>query len=51
VAIPSAITMVVAAFIVHGADPLQKKELALVYLIMFLAIALLGPGKYSIDKK
>ncbi len=50
-AIPAAITMAVAAFIVHGADPLQKKELALIYLIVFVAVSLLGPGKFSIDRK
>ncbi|WP_340198514.1 DoxX family protein [Ascidiimonas sp. W6] len=48
-AIPAAITMAVAAFIVHGSDPLAKKELALLYLIGFLAIAFLGGGKHSID--
>lgn len=50
-AIPSAITMFVAAFIFHAADPLGKKELALVYFTIFVVIFLLGPGKYSIDKK
>ncbi|MBT9189366.1 DoxX family protein [Zobellia russellii] len=50
-AIPTAITMAVAAFIVHGADPFQKKELALIYFVIFVAITLLGPGKYSVDKR
>jgi putative oxidoreductase len=50
-AIPTVITMAVAAFLVHGADPLARKELALLYLFAFLVIALLGAGKYSIDKK
>jgi len=50
-AIPTAITMAVAAFIVHGADPFQKKEMALVYLLIFVVIAVLGPGKFGIDKK
>ena len=50
-AVPTAITMAVAAFIVHAADPLGKKELALLYLVIFVAIILLGPGKYSVDKK
>ena len=50
-AIPAAITMLVAAFIVHGADPFGKKEKALFYLVAFVTIALLGPGKLSIDKK
>jgi|TARA_B110000305_G_scaffold241669_1_gene316872 putative oxidoreductase len=44
-------TMVVAAFIVHNGDAFQRKELALLYLIGFLIIFLLGPGKYSMDKK
>lgn len=50
-AIPVMITMGVAAFIVHANDPLGTKELAILYLIAFTSIALLGPGKYSIDKK
>lgn len=50
-AIPAAITMAVAAFMVHGADPLAKKEMALLYLIAFVAIALMGAGRFSIDKK
>jgi len=50
-AMPTVITMAVAAFIVHGADPFAKKEKALMYLILFITIILLGPGKYSIDKK
>ncbi len=51
VAIPAAITMFVAAFIVHGEDPFETKEKALLYLVFFVVIILLGPGKYSIDKK
>ncbi|MDN3725055.1 DoxX family protein [Aequorivita sp. SDUM287046] len=50
-AIPVIITMAVAAFIVHAADPLGTKEMAILYFIGFLAIALLGAGKYSVDKK
>ena len=48
-AIPAAITMAVAAFIVHGGDPLRKKELALLYFIAFIVMYLAGPGKYSVD--
>lgn len=51
VSIPAAITMLVAAFIVHGSDPFGTKEKALLYLVAFIAIALLGPGKYGIDRK
>ena len=50
-AIPAFITMGVAAFIVHADDPFGSKEKALMYLVAFLVIALLGAGKYSIDKK
>ncbi len=49
--IPAAITMIVAVFIVHGADPINVKEKALLYLAFFVAIFLLGPGKYSVDKR
>jgi len=50
-AFPTAITMAVAFFIVHATDVFQKKEKALLYLLIFVAIILLGPGKYSIDKR
>ena len=50
-ALPPAITMAVAAFIVHSADPFGKKEMALLYLIFFVVIMLLGPGRYSVDRK
>ena len=50
-AIPPAVTMAVAFFIVHNADAFQKKEKALLYLIIFIAIIFLGPGKYSVDKR
>ena len=50
-AIPAAFTMGVAAFVVHGSDPLGDKELALLYLVCFAAVALLGPGKWSVDER
>ena len=49
--IPVIITMGVAAFIVHGADPIGVKEKALLFLFAFVAIALLGAGKHSVDRK
>tara|TARA_B110000003_G_scaffold59917_1_gene60008 strand:- start:793 stop:1167 length:375 start_codon:yes stop_codon:yes gene_type:complete len=45
------ITMIVAGFIVHFDDPFSRKEKAILYLVGFIIIYLLGPGKYSIDKK
>ena len=50
-AIPSAITMAVAAFVIHAKDDLGTKEHALLFLIVFLALMLAGPGKYSFDRK
>ncbi|QNJ99162.1 DoxX family protein [Constantimarinum furrinae] len=50
-AIPTIITMGVAAFIIHGGDPIGRKEMALLYLFAFLAIALTGAGKYSVDRR
>ena len=45
------ITMAVAAFVIHAADPIAMKEKALLYLVGFLVIAICGPGKLSIDRK
>jgi len=50
-AIPPAITMLVAGLIVHSADPFGTKEKAFLFLAFFIVILLLGPGKFSIDKK
>ena len=50
-AIPTVLTMLVAAFIVHRADAFGQKELALLYALVFTAVFLLGPGKYSVDKR
>jgi len=44
------VTMLVAVFVVHLNDPFMNKELGLVYLIAFTTIALVGPGKYSVDR-
>jgi len=45
------ITMTVAAFKAHAADPLQTKELALAYWTMSGALMLLGGGAYSLDAR
>ncbi len=47
--IPMAFTMIIAAFVTHAADPFQVREMALLYLLVFVALFLLGPGKYSLD--
>jgi len=50
-ALITSFAMAVAAFIAHGADPFAKKEMALLYLVGFLTVALMGPGRYSIDQR
>jgi len=47
--IPLIITMLVAAFITHGADPIGKKELALLYLVIYLFLLVTGSRKFSVD--
>lgn len=47
--IPLMVTMAVAAFVVHGADPFGDKELSLLYLTIFAALFLTGPGNISMD--
>jgi len=48
-AVPAAITMLVAAFVVHADDPFKKKELALMYLSAYSVLLLTGPGRFSLD--
>lgn len=49
--IPLMITMLIAAFVVHGDDPLAKKEFALLYFGAYAAIYFLGPGRYAVDER
>lgn len=42
-------TMVIAAFVVHGADPFEKRELAFIYLSVYLLLMAYGAGKISVD--
>jgi putative oxidoreductase len=48
-AIPTAFTMFVAAFIVHGNDLLGKGELALLFLCCYIALFFAGSGRLSVD--
>jgi putative oxidoreductase len=47
--IPPIITMLVAVFIQHAADPFGRKEVGLLYILIYLTILVFGPGKYSVD--
>ena len=47
--IPLVITMMVAALIVHADDPIGRQELPLLYAAMFVAVGIVGAGKYSVD--
>lgn len=46
------LNMAVAVFFFHlpGGDWFGDMELPVIYLVCFIAIFLLGPGKYSVDK-
>uniref|UniRef100_UPI00404885BE DoxX family protein n=1 Tax=Algoriphagus sp. TaxID=1872435 RepID=UPI00404885BE len=48
--IPLMITMLVAIFYAHTADPFSKKELPLLFFTLFLSILISGGGKYSVDR-
>ena len=47
--IPLMLTMLTAAFYAHWNDPFGKKELPLLFFLVFLAILIMGPGKYALD--
>lgn len=48
-ALPLVITMLVAGLVVHASDPFAKKEKALLFAVIFLAVACAGPGRFSVD--
>ena len=48
-AAPLLITMLVAALVIHAGDPFGRRELALVYAVSALVLALTGGGRFSLD--
>lgn len=48
--IPLIVTMVVAVFVVHGGDPVGKRELGLLYLAGYLVVFAAGSGRYALDR-
>ena len=47
--IPLIFTMLVAAFIAHADDPFRQKEMALLYLLFYVFLLVVGSRKYSLD--
>ncbi len=43
------INMGVAAFVALGNQPIGKKELPLLYLVLLIGIFIIGGGKYAVD--
>lgn len=37
-------------FVIHGNDPFATKELAFVYLVVFILMYIIGPGKFAVDR-
>lgn len=44
------INFAVIVQVVHAADPIKEKELAVFYLVLYAALLLTGPGKLSLDR-
>ena len=47
--IPLIVTMLVAALMIHGADPFAKQEPSLQYLLVYTVLLLTGAGRFSLD--
>jgi len=48
--VPLAITMLVAVFAIHAADPFAVKEMAIHYLLVYALLLVTGSGRYSLDR-
>ncbi len=42
-------TMAFAFFVIHAEDAFQTKELALIYLVVYVFITIVGSGKFALD--
>jgi putative oxidoreductase len=49
VAIPLLFTMMVATLVIHINDGFGRQELPLLYALIYISIATIGAGKYSMD--
>lgn len=47
--IPMIFTMAVAVFVVHAHDPFSAKEMAVLYLVIFILMYIMGPGSIAAD--
>lgn len=47
--LPMIFTMAMAFLVIHGSDEFAVKELALIYLVVFVLMYISGPGKFSVD--
>lgn len=45
----AAVTMFVAAFLRHATDDFETRETSLLYLVIMIALACTGAGKWSVD--
>ncbi len=48
--LPIIIGMGVAAFLTNGGQPFAEQELAVLYLVAFLAVFFAGSGRFSLDR-
>lgn len=48
--IPLIIGMSVAVFVAHADDPFSGKEKALLFLLSYIMILIMGAGRFSVDK-
>ena len=48
--IPIFITMAVAFFVAHKGQPFMAKELPFAYLLLCIAVFVMGSGRYSLDR-
>lgn len=47
--LPMIFTMGIAFFVIHGGDAFAAKELAFVYMALFIIMYIAGPGRFSLD--
>ena len=49
--LPLIVTMLVATLMANAGEPWAKQELAMLYLVIYVALLFGGPGRYSADAR